>query len=120
MKTQIQVVWLCLKDGDIVNLVDLLPHGSGIDGAWRLEANKQNIYAYNSYHCMNDNGYYDGWANFTIVFPFISKNYANDFKLHFQGDFAQRQNIKYLLREYLEDTFAYYLGKVESVFEFSE
>lgn len=60
-----------------------LPHGSGIDGTWlsHIEYKKVSRFSYrmrslvctNAIHCMNENGYYDGWIMFTLTIP-ISGN----------------------------------------------
>jgi hypothetical protein len=84
-------------------IIDKLPHGSGIDGDWHIEAKQRTIVASNFYHCMNENGFYDGYADFTLYIPL--KN-PIDFKLHFRGEDAQYLNRKYMLRDYLEDTIA--------------
>ncbi len=99
-------------------LFDALPHGSGINCDWEIVECKVGFMAYNSFHCMNEHGMYDGYADFYIV---VSKNLETlnpgtwlerqcvDFKLRFQGKLAQAKNTKYMLREYLEDTLAYSL-----------
>lgn len=84
-----------------LQLANKLPHGSGIDGDWFIEEKKGKLYAYNSYHVMNDYGFYAGWQDFYLVVP---KNNFNNFKLHFQGNQYLAQ--KYMLRQYLEDLFA--------------
>jgi len=49
-------------------LVDILPHGSGIDDEWYVDQLRNgNVVASCSYHGMNENGYYDGWQDFKIV-----------------------------------------------------
>ncbi len=50
-------------------LLEILPHGSGIDAKWDIEISetKPIIVCSNSYHRMNDAGYYDGWYDFSIV-----------------------------------------------------
>lgn len=85
-------------------IANALPHGSGIDGDWHIEEKGNNIYAGNSYHCMDDVGYYVGWQDFYLIIP---KSNPKNFKLHFKGD--QYLARKYMLRDYLEDTFAYAL-----------
>ena len=60
-----------------------LPHGSGIDGTWlsHIDYKKVSRFSYrmrklvctNAIHCMNENGYYDGWVMFTLTIP-ISGN----------------------------------------------
>lgn len=60
-----------------------LPHGSGIDGTWlsyidfkrngRYKFTMNKLVCTNSIHCMNENGYYNGWIPFTLTIP-ISGN----------------------------------------------
>lgn len=93
-------------------LLDNLPHGSGIDSKWRYSLHEKSIRLYNAYHCMNDAGYYDGWADFVVIVPkdaFLRGWYrtiSNSFDLQFQGKDSQYLARKYFLRDYLEDTFA--------------
>ena len=83
------------------NLLELLPHGSGIDCKWDFVWLKNGkLICKNSYHCMTEEGYYDGFADFSIKFD-VSKS-LHSFDLSFNGKFAQYQNNKYVLREYLE------------------
>jgi hypothetical protein len=48
--------------------VDSLPHGSGIDCTWGGHTTKHGKYVYftNSYHVMNEVGYYVGYQDFTV------------------------------------------------------
>lgn len=52
------------------------------------------------YHCMNEHGFYDGYANFKVAFPF--KDFRK-FRLTFSDDFSRGRDRKYQLREYLEN-----------------
>ena len=85
-------------------LKDELPHGSGIDGDWHINASKNGSYvvASNYYHAMNENGYYEGCADFRIIIPVKA---PITFKLHFSGQYAQYLNQKHMLRDYLEEMF---------------
>jgi len=84
-------------------LKNVLPHGSGFDCSWDIEQKKNgNVYAISSFHCMNENGYYDGFADFTVIFK--KGQPIADFVLQFNGKIAQRKNNKYFLREYLEES----------------
>jgi hypothetical protein len=88
-----------------ITLANILPRGSGIDSYWYMSDMKNGkVKVSNSYHCMNDGGYYDGYADFTII---VDRRSPLDFKLQFNGDTAQYKNRKYLLRECLEDTIYY-------------
>lgn len=92
--------------------MESLPHGSGIDSKWNFTLHKDSIRFYNSYHCMNDTGYYVGYADFVIIVPkdaFLRGWYrtiATSFDLQFQGKDSQYLARKHFLRDYLEDTFA--------------
>ena len=88
-------------------LENALPHGAGIDDSWKCEDHGRNITCYNSFHVMDDRGYYVGWADFSIVIP---KRNPVDFKLHFHGASAQYFARRYDLRWYLEDILAEYLS----------
>lgn len=58
------------RHGDAIKqLIDNLPHGSGIDTDWKLEVDDcsaAQIVFYASFHHMNENGMYDGWTDFTV------------------------------------------------------
>lgn len=65
-----------------------LPHGYGIDGTWlsHIEYKKVSRFSYrmnklvckNSNHCLNENGYYDGWIDFSIIIPIDGKCLVTD------------------------------------------
>ncbi len=88
-----------------------LPHGSGIDANWGGELLKNGkMRFYNGYHCMNDNGMYEGWQEFCLTVNPNSENPEQDFKLEFTG--GQYLARKHMLRDYLEETFNYALEQV--------
>ena len=85
-------------------LKNKLPRGSGINFKWEFDWLKNGkCVASNSYHCMNDAGYYDGYADFKVVFNRPFEDHTN-FALQFNGRQAQNKNKQYMLREYLDDT----------------
>ena len=93
----------------VEDLAGVLPHGSGIDADWTIEYRGNYIIARNSYHCMDENGMYDGWQDFSIV---IEKDeykgkYQNNIRLHFHNGHYKAD--KYMLRDYLEDIIYYCL-----------
>lgn len=95
----------------IREIIEALPHGSGIDSDWWIEFNsRKHLVCSNSYHCMDENGMYNGWADFYLV---IDLKHPENFKLHFSGRDGQYRNRKYMLRDYLEDTFAYTISEAE-------
>ncbi len=106
-------------------MVECLPHGSGIDCKWGFEEMRDGAcYLTNSFHMMDEHGYYDGWAPFK-VFIHYSKKYSlyrlegplegkyqpwekpNDIKVKIFFDTpdssARRKVEKLDLRNYLED-----------------
>lgn len=92
-------------------LLNKLPHGSGIDCKWEFEwLNNGKLVCNNSYHCMNNAGYYDGFADFKLILhkPFTEQD---DFDLVFCGRQGQNKNRQYMLREYLEETLSEALGE---------
>ena len=78
-------------------LMQKLPHGSGIDSEWTIDenSNKKKLSISNSYHVMNDNGYYEGWIDFTVVVVPTLLGITTTIK----GRFGKRLDI----REYLEE-----------------
>tara|TARA_Y100000310_G_scaffold227417_1_gene229674 strand:- start:207 stop:500 length:294 start_codon:yes stop_codon:yes gene_type:complete len=82
-------------------LFNKLPHGSGINGEWRIEERTSDFRTSNFYEPMNEAGFYDGIAHFTIIIP---KAKPENFNLHFNGKHSQYYNKKYQLRDYIEDT----------------
>ena len=130
---------------------NVLPHGSGIDCDWRVmgtgfenyysqgkigKDNSKYVYFNNSYHCMDENGYYDGYQDFsvrmdkTMFFAMIDAACHADTYMHeeskrnmqervrvladilsetfvLQFTNGQYKSEKYQLRDYLEDTLAW-------------
>lgn len=92
----------------IDEIIDSLPHGSGIDGKTECDitnSTDQKIIIESCYHCMNDNGYYDGWVDFKII---ISASLSLGFNIKITGKFGKYRSI---VLDYLEETFAYALNK---------
>ena len=89
-----------VKDLDTGRVIDL-PHGSGIDGRWGIDDKGSYYGCYNGFHCINENGFYEGWQHFQLIVP---KKKPNEFKIHFTG--GQYLAQKHMLRDYLEDLFA--------------
>lgn len=121
-----------------------LSHGSGIDCDWTGYTTKNGDYVYitNSYHCMDDVGYYDGYQDFSIVIlktDFLrlvdfynkysvyqhvpSKNGYKDLfnavlemiRCDFKLQFnnGQYKADRYMLRDYLEDTIVWNLEEMK-------
>lgn len=63
--------WLIEHKFDIINFAkNFLPSGSGIDSGCQIDLDKstgEKIVINTSYHHMNENGYYNGWTDHTII-----------------------------------------------------
>lgn len=82
-------------------------HGSGIDAKWLIDDTSQGMWLKNSFHCMDQHGYYCGWADFSYFFAWNSK--LTDFRLRFHGPQAHYLARKHDLRPYLEDSMVHFL-----------
>lgn len=76
-------------------------HGSGVDLKWTFRVSRSGIWAYNSFHCMDEHGGYCGWADFAVFVPWAD---PSSWRLMFKGPHAQRLAKRHDLRSYLEDT----------------
>ena len=95
-------------------LLDILPHGSGINFDYEIEQKGKRIYIRNAWDYMDEFGLYDD------VFPFVVCYENGRFKyLHFVGcTRTQYRKIEYAgLRDYLEYAFCDIEDKIASVFE---
>lgn len=93
--------WMDRHEDTIKKMLDLLPHGSGIDGDWAFDFVKSGddkVIFYNSFHAMDENGMYDGWIDFTVT---ITPSIAYGFHIKITGNFGKRQDIKEYLAESL-------------------
>jgi hypothetical protein len=84
-------------------LEENLPHGSGINGDWKIVDKGKFFVATNFYETMTDAGFYDAVVDFKVNIP---KENPRRFKLTFIGRVSQYQARKNQLRFYLEDLFA--------------
>ena len=86
------------------NLAAELFHGSGIDCDWDIHVNSRGkMVCHNSYHAMDENGYYAGWADFSVRFPLDN---LDDFRVMFHGRRSQYVAEYHGLRDYLEELFS--------------
>jgi len=96
----------CIKQGleemagnwqeQLAGLIDDLPHGSGIDGDWSHEFKNGKIILNNSFHVMDDAGFYDGWIDFAAV---ISPSLQFGADVSISGNFGKHQDLKGYLAE---------------------
>jgi len=79
-----------------------LPHGSGIDCGTKIDLEKSNqdkIILYFSYHTMNENGMYVGWAEHKVI---IKPSLMFGFDLRITG---KKDNL-----DYFHDVFSFALN----------
>jgi len=106
----------CIKNGNkeyetihrqnIEQMIDLLPHGSGIDGKTEFNFNKSRenkLIIDSSYHCMDQNGFYDGWVDFSIM---ITSSLIFEVDIVITGKFCKKYES---VKDYLQETFQYTL-----------
>ena len=69
-------------------------HGSGINSDWEGGETQDNIRIYNSFNVINENGYYDGFADFTVLIP---KKKPMNFKIQWRNapsrNLADRKSV---------------------------
>jgi hypothetical protein len=82
-------------------LDDTLPHGSGIDGKWEYTWHVNKVSAVNSFHRMNQNGYYCGWNGFIL--------YINLLELSIKITGGHKQ-----FNDYLDDTLRHWFSQAKA------
>ena len=93
-------------------LLDILPHGSGVNYDWEITTKGNKLYVHNAWDYMDENGFYDD------VFPFVVCYENGRFKyLHFAGcTRSQYRKIENAgLRDYLEIMFTELEEKIQEV-----
>ena len=94
----------------VVGYLDL-PQGSGFNGDWGISFTRQNVVFNSSFDPMNENGYYEPTVTFKILVPHnefleaIETGNCPAFKLMCTGEHYYFD--KHMLRDYIEDMFAY-------------
>jgi len=85
-------------------LIDLLPHGSGIDSDWNFNedrSSEQKVVLHCAYHRMDEYGY-QGWIDFTVtVVPCLMFGC----NVRVTGNFGKYQDIKDYLIEIMAGAF---------------
>lgn len=74
-----------LSDEEVKQVLEVLPHGSGIDGRWQhvVVGNRDKFTC--SIHCMDENGYYDGWQDFAVTIWRHQKDVLNPLRGAMEG-----------------------------------
>ncbi len=112
MASRVDAYHTCVKTGNtlweekhearIVELLDMLPHGSGIDGTTDIALDKssgEKLIILSSYHHMNDGGYYDGWTEFKVI---VTPSLQFGARVKVTGSFPRRYADT---RDYLHEVF---------------
>ena len=86
-------------------LLDVLPHGSGIDCKWEFDVTDKYVYCTNSFHVMNDNGMYCGYIDFTVKINGIYRDYNGGVLFSITGSFGKNKDIKDYLYECINAAF---------------
>jgi hypothetical protein len=90
------------------NLLDLLPHGSGIDSSWNVELENcgdDKLVFFCGYHHMNENGMYDGWTEFTVT---VTPSLMFGCRVKITGPFPRKYAET---RDYLQETIDFALTR---------
>jgi len=94
-----------IKHGEAIRqLLELLPHGSGIDGETTLDYDKSNrdrIVLLSEFHTMDGNGFYGRWITYKVT---VTPSLVCGIDLTIIGNFGKHSDIK----DYLYET--YYWG----------
>lgn len=97
--------WASRHAQTVAQLTDLLPHGSGLDGVVLCEialSTEDKLVITAEYHHMNENGYYDGWATYTLT---VRPSLAHGFTVHASGGSREARRYAADTREYLAEIF---------------
>jgi hypothetical protein len=96
--------WITKHGDRLKELVDLLPHGSGIDGETSIdfeESTGEKVIIDMSFHHMDESGIYDGWTSHEIkILPSLQHGFIlkisgenkNDIKTYLYNIFAMALN----------------------------
>jgi len=102
-----------IKDEIEELLIMILPHGSGIDCNWEFTFyTNGNIDCLNSFHVMNNNGYYVKWISIKIKFFRYKKNIYHPYRIDKKDKYSikeKRGEIDYKIFAPRNDYYVYNL-----------
>jgi len=94
----------------LLNNMEEIPHGSGINDYWTIDIQNRKLTLSNWYSVMSEYGYHEGELPFTLVIPLWCP-----YSLTLQwSDTSSRQHLirqanKLFIKEYLIDTLAHWV-----------
>ncbi len=94
---------------------EILPSGSGIDSGCQIDVKRTDdsrLVIDSSYHCMDENGFYDGWIDFQVI---VTPSLAFGANVVVKGYFSQRHGKHEQVRDYLQEVFDNVLNEVMEV-----
>lgn len=78
-------------DQNFTDIINKLPHGSGIDGEIKIITGKKYPTFSCSYHVMNGSGYYTRWIDYTVT---IKPSLISEIDITIVGNFGKDQDVK--------------------------
>lgn len=99
--------WIEKWEEKLATLEEKLPSGSGFDSGEKLDINASEpdkIVINGSYHVMDENGFYDGYADYQII---ITPSFVHGFELRLIGSSKWPHRKAYDgLKDYITETYA--------------
>lgn len=101
---------------DHIDFLENMPHGSGIDADWAVSEPKDGryIYFHNSFHLMDENGFYAGWQDFKVRFlksEWEDNNYDNfEVQLSYPLNYEVIKQDAWYFKDYLYQTIDFSLN----------
>lgn len=81
-------LWEGVKPVLIRDIAEALPQGSGIDCKWQVNQRSKNVFMFsNSFHKMDKNGFYCGYADFSVVLSMVQKKERHALWGPYEGKF---------------------------------
>jgi hypothetical protein len=96
--------WEMKHEQRMADLLNELPHGSGLNGEWHYDLDKcttNRIVLSQIYETMTDSGYYDTVVDFTLT---IKPSLLFDIQLSIIGNFGKYADIKEYLYDILNES----------------
>ena len=98
--------WQAIHQDKLVEYQEFLPHGSGFDSdpeIYLMHGNSDRIIIRGSYHVMNENGFYAGWAEYTVTVKPSWNGINIDVHVDYENDDEELRIDD--LEDYISDSF---------------